>query len=87
MENITAFFKNSSDMNQAAAALREQGAIDIQLHTDDNSATSLVAPSLLHSSMMEEYQGNEHSYILQVVVESSRYRQAVDTLAQFGGQQ
>ncbi|WP_282938646.1 hypothetical protein [Paenibacillus sp. RC67] len=85
MENITAFFKNSSDMNLAAEALREQGAIDIQLHSGENAASdSLSMLSLLQSS--QENNEEIFGYVMQVVVESSRYRQAEDTLASFGGQ-
>ncbi|MBE1443875.1 hypothetical protein [Paenibacillus sp. OAS669] len=84
MENLTAFFKNNSEMNQAAAALREQGVIDIQQYSMDHAPTSLGITPLLQSSLAEEAHDDEFRYVLQVVVESSRYRQAEDTLARYG---
>ncbi|MFE5322322.1 hypothetical protein ACFQ88_26960 [Paenibacillus sp. NPDC056579] len=85
MENITAFFKNREDMDRAASALREQGAIDIQLYSAGQTELGELpgASAALGMSSAEEH--HDH-HILQVVVESSRFRQAEDTLARFGGQ-
>ncbi|MFD0682316.1 MULTISPECIES: hypothetical protein [unclassified Paenibacillus] len=82
MENITAVFNNWTEMDRAATVLREQGAIDIRLTA--NSDTANEAESMmpnLTSSTLEAGAG----FIMQVVVESSRFRQAEDTISRFGG--
>lgn len=72
-------------MDQAAGALREQGAIDIQLHSADQGELDSMTNSHTSLGISIDEKTNE-SYVLQVVVESSRSRQAEDTLARFGGQ-
>ncbi|MCS7463086.1 hypothetical protein N0M98_23450 [Paenibacillus doosanensis] len=86
MENITAFFKNRSNLDEAAHTLREQGAIDIRIHPDSEAGSSAYLTPLTQSALTEDESANGHGYVLQVVVESSRSRQAEDTLAKFGGQ-
>ncbi|WP_159888084.1 hypothetical protein [Paenibacillus puerhi] len=84
MENLTAYFDNQSDLELAAAALREQGAVDIKTAAADSPDNgfmdgqphSLQAGALEHSAPLNR---------LQVVVESSRRRQAEDTIAHWGG--
>ncbi|MDF2960347.1 MAG: hypothetical protein K0S39_2082 [Paenibacillus sp.] len=69
-------------MDQAAAALREQGAIDIKLETSNDTAggAEAMVPELTGST-----QETAAGFVMQVVVETSRFRQAEDTIAKFGG--
>ncbi|NOU94736.1 hypothetical protein GC093_16130 [Paenibacillus sp. LMG 31456] len=82
MENITAFFKNWAEMDQAATALREQGAIDIVLA--ENSDTTNGAESMI-PNLTSSTQETGSGFTMQVIVESSRFRQAGDIIARFGG--
>lgn len=92
MENITATFNSWTDVERASAALREQGAIDIQVESgaaSDLSPGALGLELSLQQGLTEaqpDWSGGEQSYTLQVIVESSRSRQAADTIARYGGQ-
>jgi hypothetical protein len=83
MENITATFSDWGQMETAAAMLREQGAIDVLLSSgqDPYGAAESIVPDF--SNSIEQ---SHNGFQMQVVVESSRYRQAADTIARFGGQ-
>ncbi|OXM84548.1 hypothetical protein [Paenibacillus rigui] len=88
METITATFRNYPEMQQAAAALREQGAIDIYVEPRAAAAYPVEEPSLSQGLMEPSPLENESetAFTLQVLVESSRSRQAEDTIAKHGGQ-
>lgn len=83
MENKVAVFANTADLEHAVAELRKQGVVDITVKgasgltewvefTEDPAATAS-----LHLS--------DSGGTLQVVVESSRVRQAEDTIEKYGG--
>lgn len=83
MENIIAVFPNLNDMEQAAEALRRQGAINLKLEPAapaPESSLPVMALSGVRSESMEAC-GR-----LQVLVESSRRRQAMDTISRYGGE-
>ena len=93
MENITATFRSWTDIEQVSAALREQGAINIHVESDGTASYSSSDSLGLEASLQQgltasqpDWNGEEPSYTLQVIVESSRSRQAADTIARYGGQ-
>jgi hypothetical protein len=82
-KNITATFKKMNDLELAAEELRKQGVLDLRF--DDSNPIKIDYQSnnlieALGDSLLGE------SYALQVSVEKSRYRQAEDTIAKFGGE-
>ncbi|MCZ8517628.1 hypothetical protein O9H85_35965 [Paenibacillus filicis] len=77
MENITALFRTRGDMEQAAAVLREQGAVDIAMYGAPVNAEGAGAATASTRDAA--------ACTLQVVVESSRFRQAEDTIMKYGG--
>ncbi|MDO3681187.1 hypothetical protein [Paenibacillus ehimensis] len=85
MENFTAAFRSDHDLQQAVDALRKQGVIDLQIEPGvephQPMPTSLLGGGLSHLSTAES-----PGCLLQIVVESSRIRQAEDTVTRFGGQ-
>ncbi len=84
MENFKAAFRSGHDLQQAMDALRKQGVVDLQIEpgaeTPHSAPASLLDDGLSHSSIAES-----PGCLLQVVVESSRIRQAEDTVTRFGG--
>jgi hypothetical protein len=83
--NITAAFKKLDDLNQAANALKKQGAIDIRIHAPINE-DPYHAMTMTQEMDIQPIEGvQEHLYSLVVYVERSRFRQAEDTIIQFGG--
>jgi hypothetical protein len=83
MENITATFSNWTEMETAAEMLREQGVVDIKLLSnkqDPDEAAVSIGPDITNS-----VEPSNQGYMIQVMVESSRYRLAEDTIARFGG--
>ncbi|KPV57919.1 hypothetical protein QJ48_19285 [Paenibacillus sp. A3] len=85
MENFTAAFRSEHDLQQAVDALRKQGVVDLQIEPGaaephQPMPMSLLGGGLSHLSIAESPGG-----LLQVVVESSRIRQAEDTVTRFGG--
>ncbi|WP_088834827.1 hypothetical protein [Paenibacillus tyrfis] len=84
MENFTASFRSEHDLQQAIDALRKQGVIDLQIEPGvephQPMPISLLGGELSHLSIAES-----PGCLLQVVVESSRIRQAEDTVTRFGG--
>ncbi|MCZ8524066.1 MULTISPECIES: hypothetical protein [Paenibacillus] len=86
MENITAFFRNGTDMEQAAEALRKQGVVDLQLEAEDGRAGIFASSPAYAMAGGDPNTGSRTSFAMQILVESSRRRQAEDTVALFGGQ-
>ncbi|SDD85974.1 hypothetical protein SAMN02799630_04133 [Paenibacillus sp. UNCCL117] len=85
METLTAQFQNQQDLERAVAALREQGVIHIkaaEAGSTDSFYTDWQTLSLQAGASDPPMAMNR----LQVLVESSRRRQAEDTLIQCGGQ-
>ncbi|GLI07856.1 hypothetical protein YDYSG_38860 [Paenibacillus tyrfis] len=84
MENFTAAFRSEHDLQQAIDALRKQGVVDLQIEPGvephQPMPTSLLGGGLSHLSIAES-----PGCLLQVVVESSRIRQAEETVTRFGG--
>ncbi|MBP1153283.1 MULTISPECIES: hypothetical protein [unclassified Paenibacillus] len=83
MENIIAAFPNRSDMEHAAEALRKQGVINLKLEPAAPAPVSdlpVMTLNEVRSASMEAC-GK-----LQVLVESSRRRQAMDTISRYGGE-
>ncbi|KZE78817.1 hypothetical protein [Paenibacillus elgii] len=84
MENFTATFRSEHDLQQAIDALRKQGVVDLQIEPGvephQPMPVSLLGGGLSHLSIAES-----PACLLQVVVESSRIRQAEDTVTRFGG--
>ncbi|MEX2461639.1 MAG: hypothetical protein WD469_10165 [Paenibacillaceae bacterium] len=68
--NLTAAFKNKTDLDLAATALRQQGVLDLRIH------------NVLENREAAE----DFTYSLDVFVEKSRWRQAEDTIIRHGGQ-
>lgn len=93
MENITATFRSWTDIERVSAALREQGAINIHVESAGTASYSSSDSPGLEASLQQgltasqpDWSSEEPSYTLQVIVESSRSRQAADTIARYGGQ-
>ena len=96
MENIRATFSNLEEMEAAAAMLREQGVIDINLQSQGTAEANqggnagVDALDLMSSSLTNGIGDDEASvgtgFIMEVVVESSRFRKVEDTIARCGGQ-
>ncbi|AEI46430.1 hypothetical protein [Paenibacillus mucilaginosus] len=84
MENLTASFRSPADREQAAEALRKQGVVDLQF--ESGTAEKAFSPSALAMSRGETDSGSHGSWTMQILVESSRRRQAEDTVVHFGGQ-
>ncbi|CAG7643239.1 hypothetical protein PAESOLCIP111_04446 [Paenibacillus solanacearum] len=71
-------------MEQAAEALRLQGAVDIQLdYENDYGASAGLPPQPSNAANNEP--DSETGCTMTVVVESSRLSLAYDLIAQFGG--
>ncbi|WP_281883326.1 hypothetical protein [Paenibacillus sp. YYML68] len=89
METLTALFRSQHELEQAAAALREQGAINLKTApaTEDQSPSAQQWSNAASSGVVDStvIGANQQRY-LQVVVESSRRRQAEDTIVRYGGQ-
>jgi hypothetical protein len=85
MENITAIFSNWTEMESAADSLRAQGAIDILLFANGQNPDG-AAESLVSGFTNNSIEPANPEFRMQVVIESSRYRQAEDTITRFGGQ-
>lgn len=82
MENIIAAFRNRHDMEQAAKALLKQGVINLKLEqTAPNPENQLPVMTIFE----EIGTSIDAAVKLQVVVESSRRRQAEDTISRYGG--
>jgi hypothetical protein len=84
METLTAFFENQRDLEHAAQALQDQGAV----HVTSEAATSpyLQDAEIQALSLQPGYaKAASPVNLLQIVVESSRLRQAEDTIARYGG--
>jgi hypothetical protein len=84
MENITAKFNSQTEMESAAHMLREQGVIDINLQSREAEQTNMAES--MEPSMTNGTIDSASGFVMQVVVESSRYRQVEDTIARCGGQ-
>jgi len=88
MENIRATFNNLEEMETAAAMLREQGVIDIKLQSEAiNGVNTLESmQSSLTNGIGDDEASSVSGCIMEVVVESSRFRKVEDTIARCGGQ-
>ncbi|NHN32250.1 hypothetical protein [Paenibacillus agricola] len=87
MENIRAIFNSLGEMEAAAAMLREQGVIDIKLQNQaaNGGYTLESMQSSLISGIGDDEGASGSECIMEVVVESSRFRQVEDTIARYGG--
>ncbi|WP_248929301.1 hypothetical protein [Paenibacillus hamazuiensis] len=84
METLRATFNSRDGLEQAVKALREQGAVDIRIEADTDL---LQQNSVAAMSVLSDIFGDVASPLtMEVVVESSRYRQAEDTIVKYGGQ-
>lgn len=83
MENIIAFFRNRHDMEKAAEALLKQGVINLKREPAASNPEGELPVTIL---MGEIGMSGETAAKLQVVVESSRRRQAEDTISKYGGE-
>ncbi|MEK8128969.1 hypothetical protein WMW72_13780 [Paenibacillus filicis] len=83
MESLTVYFDNQRDLEHAAQALREQGAVNVKGDaaevTGDSDADMTAALQASAAGTAPEV------HMLQIVVESSRLRQAEDTISRYGG--
>ncbi|WP_426450372.1 hypothetical protein ACP26L_35740 [Paenibacillus sp. S-38] len=84
MEHITASFRSQADREQAAEALRKQGVVDLQF--ESGPAGGALTPGTFAMSRGDLAADTRGSWLMQILVESSRRRQAEDTVALFGGQ-
>lgn len=84
-KNLTAMFKRVDDLEQAADALRKQGVLELRFDETVPIKVDYQSDTLIQS-MENALQSSDQAYALQVSVEKSRYRQAEDTIAKFGGQ-
>lgn len=81
-KNLTATFRRVDDMELAADELRKQGVLDIKFDESVPIKIDYQAGTHIESMGGETADGQ---YAIQVTVEMSRYRQAEDTIARFGG--
>ncbi|ALS24604.1 MULTISPECIES: hypothetical protein [Paenibacillus] len=83
MENIIAAFRNPHDMEKAAEALLKQGVINLKLEPGalhpKGEQPDITLLGRIGTSI------SETAAKLQVIVESSRRRQAEDTIRKYGG--
>lgn len=84
MENFTAAFRSGHELQQAVDALRKQGVVDLQIEQDPEPHQPMPI-SLLDGGLSPSSIAESPGCLLQVVVESSRIRQAEDTVTRFGG--
>lgn len=85
METLTAAFRNRSEMEQAAETLLKQGVINLKM-TPHGAVGLNTHPDLnVNPFQFNVAGGEEEKNLLQVLVESSRRRQAEDTISRFGG--
>lgn len=85
MEKITAAFHNRSDIEQAMNVLRQQGVIDIRVESSLVASDGMF-PSLESNGIFGSAPIGRTGWLMHILVESSRLRQAEDTIAEFGGQ-
>ncbi|MED4600569.1 hypothetical protein P9314_07605 [Paenibacillus validus] len=84
METLTAAFRSRSEMEQAADALRKQGVIHLMM-CPNGAGSDHAYPEWAGDSFQSGLSGGQDEGLLQLLVESSRRRQAEDTISRFGG--
>jgi hypothetical protein len=91
VENIRALFNSLEDMEAVAAILRQQGVIDIKLQSEENTVGNTLDSVQEQLSFTNGIADNDNeatsgtTCIMEIVVESSRFRQVEDTIARYGG--
>jgi hypothetical protein len=84
---LTAAFKKKTDLELAANALRNQGVLDLRIHHPKKRILSIPAPIVSNESLIDPIEiAEEYVYSFDVFVETSRWRQAEDTIIRHGGQ-
>ncbi|SFL97781.1 hypothetical protein SAMN03159341_11341 [Paenibacillus sp. 1_12] len=83
MESLTAVFSSQAEMDSAIHLLKEQGVIDINMQSGDLAPAGGAESAI--PSLSNDTSEPASGFMMQIVVESSRLRQAEDTIARYGG--
>ncbi|MGG1550932.1 hypothetical protein [Paenibacillus ferrarius] len=83
--NVAAAFTQEDQLMRATEALKEQGVLSLQADAYQGQAEAQLTSQWPPDSGTEPAPAPA-SYVLNVYVEKSRYRQAEDTLLKYGGQ-